>query len=132
MILVPSAENSIPSVSGPAVISRTFFPLFRSTTATLAGVLSSSSSCSSSCFISPLAGGLPSDDGSVDTKAKSPLILTNSGLIPTSIFCATSFVSKLTSVRLAWSLLAATRNFPSSVSPSPLGRPPISSWSITS
>ena len=56
----------MPSVSGPAVISLTFLPAAISTTATLAGVLSSSSSSSSlwACF----EGGLPFEEGSVETK----------------------------------------------------------------
>jgi hypothetical protein len=62
---VPSAENSIPSVSGPPVISRTFSPLTKSTTAIVAGIFSSSSSSSSSDDPG-LGGGPPTALGSDD------------------------------------------------------------------
>ena len=68
MIFLPSFENSMPSVSGPPTISRTFMPFFKSTTAIMAGTLSSSFS---SLTASPgLGGGPPFELGSVETKTK--------------------------------------------------------------
>ena len=132
IICLPSLLNSMPSVSGPAVISRTFSPNAKSTIETLAGVLSSSSSSSSSCFCSPGAGGLPLDEGSVDIKANPSLILTNSGLMPTSMVFSMTFVSTFTKLIEASSLFAVTRYFPSLVRPIPRGKPPTLNSSTTS
>ena len=58
---LPSLLNSMPSVSGPPTISRTFLPNFKSTMPMRAGSLSSSASCLAASFAAaePGAGGGP-------------------------------------------------------------------------
>ena len=81
IISFPLLLNSIPSVSGPPIISLTFLPFTKSTTAIRAGIFGSSLSSSSL----PATGGLPVDAGSVDTKTCPLNTRTNSGFLPTEI-----------------------------------------------
>ena len=117
----PSLENSMPSVSGPPTISRTFLPSVKSTTATRAGSLTSLSS-SSSFTISPgFGGGPPLELGSKEINALSPRIRTNSGFLPTSMCCINFPVALSTTEILPLSLLAVIRSLPSAVTPMPRG-----------